>query len=108
MRAKRCRAALCGLQLRPLANSWPPQALHAPPCKLVAGEAHPLLHLGAGYRVHHSDLAAALRVPRGDDVAVFDSDTQELVFAAPSDVSQDFVLQLPITVALPGGDIFTL
>ena len=84
------------------------QSLHAPACKLVAGEAHPLLRLAAGFVTHHSFLAAALRVPRSDDVAVFDRDMQELVFAAPSDVSQDFALQLPITVALPCGDSFTL
>ena len=104
MRRMRSPARAAARELRPLLNLCLPQALHAPPRELVAGEAHPLLHLASGFVSHHSCLASKLRVALCDDVAVYDAATGELVFAPPQNSTEDFVVQLPITFTLPGGD----
>lgn len=85
-----------------------PQALHAPQRELVAGQAHPLLHLAEGFGLHHSSLASKLLVPLCDDIGVYDAATGELVYAPPQDSTEDFEMQLPVTFVLPGGDSFTL
>lgn len=108
MRRMRSPGRAAARELRPLLNLCLTQALHAPPRELVAGEAHPLLHLANGFELHHSCLAAKLRVPLCDDIAVYDATTGELVFAPPQNSTEDFVLQLPVTFALPSGDSFTI